>query len=411
MAKIKGIINSMKVACVYKFTFKLDGRSYIGQTVNFGRRLREHIRAFANIAYEINHYDWIAYMHIIYHIYDFLEYFDVEILEIVPYGTNVLDELNRLEIEYIKEYGTYDPTFERGFNYTRGGSGTKRKSTGNVFVKTKNKDMKRNSCFCYDTASATVELYMTLKSAAETLSVSYEVVKTAYYRGNLVDDRYRIYPANCEVRRTVMSTAVFTSYKKLMTRYTNRDKLRNKSLSAMNANISRRVTVLSSIIKDWSKAELEIGMQYSYDTVTDSNVLSTIRQYEPLQRVLQFIHNEVSSVDLNLKYILYECNNSDLDAVYVVDTIDGTIQQFKNIRIAGKEIGLSREHILEKVRTDSKACGRYYILYVNPKLREAVWSNIRKEHPVKTAKEKDNRAKYARAYYRIGKLQGIDYFG
>lgn len=93
---------------IYKVTNKINGMSYIGQTVNdLDKRKREHIRRVLNNKDNI-------YFHNALRKYG-AENFDWDIIE----ECDDIDELNKLEVFYIGFYNTY---FE-GYNLTRGGDG------------------------------------------------------------------------------------------------------------------------------------------------------------------------------------------------------------------------------------------------------------------------------------------------
>lgn len=87
---------------IYKFTNKINGMSYIGQSVNIERRYKEH----KNIKHEN------TLFHKAIEEYGF-DNFDFSIVE-----TCGIEELNDREIFYIKEYNTLLPN---GYNVSEGG--------------------------------------------------------------------------------------------------------------------------------------------------------------------------------------------------------------------------------------------------------------------------------------------------
>jgi group I intron endonuclease len=92
------------VAYIYKLTNKINGKCYIGKTVNLVKRLSGHKcdrRSHAPILKAINKYGW-----------DNFEY------EVLWEGSREL--MNEMEIHYIAEYGTYKGD---GYNCTPGGDG------------------------------------------------------------------------------------------------------------------------------------------------------------------------------------------------------------------------------------------------------------------------------------------------
>lgn len=89
---------------IYKYTYTPTGESYIGQTTNFNKRQKEHLKEdrinlkFHNLLRK--HYN------------DF-------IIEILEQNISTKEELNNKEKFYIKKYNSYN----NGFNLTQGGDG------------------------------------------------------------------------------------------------------------------------------------------------------------------------------------------------------------------------------------------------------------------------------------------------
>lgn len=97
---------------IYKFTNRITGKSYIGQSRNIQKRYNQH-----KTRHEINNYNPIpkedTYFHSILRHYGFKN-FDFEILE-----ECTIDELNDKEIYYIEKYNTL---FPYGYNKDKGGN-------------------------------------------------------------------------------------------------------------------------------------------------------------------------------------------------------------------------------------------------------------------------------------------------
>lgn len=392
-------------ACIYMITFKRDGRRYIGQTVNFRRRMTEYVRNFKT--YNPERYDWISYLQRTENVYDFVENFDVEILTYVGDKSEISPEemhaeLNYFEKFYIEKYGTQDKSFQKGFNYLGGGAATAPVSR-KITIPTNNP---RKSCFVYDTVDKTIEMYTTFKSVEMDLqyyddSMCVSRIKRAYYAGLILNKRWRLYPANGVERLKFVKRIISERYDAIKKLYDTRD----ESTSASILHLQR-------FILEWGAAEKLIDVQYCYDDLVSIKAMRVISWCEDIIETLSRWHKQLSAKDADFDYILYMRKEREirLKQVFVVDSITEEIRLYNDIRDAGKDIGLHRTHILEKIRTDEKACGRYYLYYADPDLREAVWNDIRKLHPVDTSKRKENRYKYALFYYRIAKLQDIDFF-
>jgi group I intron endonuclease len=95
---------------IYRIVNKVNGKSYVGQSVNIEKRLKTHF--WAAFKEHLPSYN--------YHIYQAIrkygkENFETEILETIP---NIdIEKLNELEIKYIKQFNSY----EKGYNMNTGG--------------------------------------------------------------------------------------------------------------------------------------------------------------------------------------------------------------------------------------------------------------------------------------------------
>jgi group I intron endonuclease len=97
----------MRTGCVYKFTNKVNGKVYIGKTIDFKRRKKEHRRSAKNP----KHYFGRALRK---HGFD---NFEIEILI-----DNISeDKMNELETEFIQVHKSNNRKF--GYNQTLGGEG------------------------------------------------------------------------------------------------------------------------------------------------------------------------------------------------------------------------------------------------------------------------------------------------
>lgn len=99
---------------IYKYTNKVNGKVYIGQTVREKRRQYDHRKTYNS---------WRSYFHEAIKKYGFNS-FEYEILEsIEDEDLNLLKQaLNTKEQYYIAKYNSNNPTY--GYNLTAGGGGT-----------------------------------------------------------------------------------------------------------------------------------------------------------------------------------------------------------------------------------------------------------------------------------------------
>lgn len=100
-----------KCAGIYKWQNKINGKCYIGQSIDLGSRLRHHINNFKHRRYDAP----------LYRAFDKygLDSFDIEILYYIENPERCIKPfLDELEIGYIEKYNSYGGT---GYNQTRGG--------------------------------------------------------------------------------------------------------------------------------------------------------------------------------------------------------------------------------------------------------------------------------------------------
>jgi group I intron endonuclease len=102
---------------IYKIENKLNGKTYIGKTKNFERRIKEHERNVGKKRHKlydaILHYSWGNF-----------------ITEIID---STVGDIDQLEIFYINKFNTIN----EGYNYTEGGSGGDTFSNRNELSKKK----------------------------------------------------------------------------------------------------------------------------------------------------------------------------------------------------------------------------------------------------------------------------------
>lgn len=96
---------------IYKFTNKIDGKCYIGQSVNIRKRYNQHKGRYNTFNHQKAKED--TYFHYVLRNYGF-DNFDFEIVEECS-----LEELNNKEIYYISKFNSLYPN---GYNLTAGGN-------------------------------------------------------------------------------------------------------------------------------------------------------------------------------------------------------------------------------------------------------------------------------------------------
>ena len=138
--QVDGDDTKCRNGCIYLITNPINGKVYVGKTVHYKRRMKEHKNSGKNpkycFPYAIRKYGW--------------ENFTKEILiDEVPE-----EDLNNLEINYIAFYDSCNR--EKGYNRTKGGEGlsgykyTKEQCIAHGKRRTKNHSVEGGGCISFD---------------------------------------------------------------------------------------------------------------------------------------------------------------------------------------------------------------------------------------------------------------------
>lgn len=102
------LLLSNRISCIYKITNKANGKVYIGQTINYKKRSKEH---FSTLRKGVHRNQYLQF--------SFDKYgednFAIEILEVCPH-----EKLDELEIHYMNEYDSLNKSV--GYNMLTGGN-------------------------------------------------------------------------------------------------------------------------------------------------------------------------------------------------------------------------------------------------------------------------------------------------
>lgn len=134
------------IAGIYKWQNKINGKCYIGQSIDLGSRLRHHI----------NNYKHHRYDNPLYRAFNKygIDSFTVDILYFQKNPTpEVKQLLDLLEIGYIEKYNSYGNT---GYNQTRGGDAG---ILGYKFTKEQRERVSKNSTISAKALSKQIVLY------------------------------------------------------------------------------------------------------------------------------------------------------------------------------------------------------------------------------------------------------------
>lgn len=98
---------AMGISCIYSVENKINGKRYIGQAVDYERRIKEHQRRYAEETLKSERS----------HFYRAIRKYGIENFVFSILKECAIEDLNTLEREYIKKYNS----LENGYNMTEGG--------------------------------------------------------------------------------------------------------------------------------------------------------------------------------------------------------------------------------------------------------------------------------------------------
>ena len=187
--------------CIYKITDLTNGKIYVGQTVNFKRRLKEYRSAAKSISKRSQKYLICEVIN-----KKGIENFEFSVIE------EIHDEskLDKREIFWINKLNSRDPDI--GYNSKVGGRGgklnqvskDKMSESSKKFRHTEaEKERRSKSIYVYDTRDGSVDTYKSMKAYANILGIDRSIVARGVNHGIIIhgtyafrtddDERSRIY--------------------------------------------------------------------------------------------------------------------------------------------------------------------------------------------------------------------------
>lgn len=143
---------------IYKFTNLINGKSYVGQSINLDARYKSHLRGYKNI----NHPSYNSLFYKALRKYG-IQNFKYEIL--YQKDDLTIEELNTLEQNFIKKYNSFG---ENGYNMNPGGDST----GGNYFIPYDKVLAIKNELFGTDKSSAQITKEFNLSSESIVSSIN-----------------------------------------------------------------------------------------------------------------------------------------------------------------------------------------------------------------------------------------------
>ncbi len=190
-------MSAIKISGVYMIRNKLNGKVYIGESVDIRRRW--NLYKWASVSDKNYPETTRAITKAIRS--DGIENFEFSILQS---GENMKDKFNRLavEAEYIMNYQSYNSEF--GYNQTTGNEPYLINDIPRV-QSTKEKLKRATPVFLFNIETRNTLLYLSgAKGVGDDLGYNKDVMSHSVKRGSLIENKYYIIPADYKLRHNLL---------------------------------------------------------------------------------------------------------------------------------------------------------------------------------------------------------------
>lgn len=397
-----GPYKNLNFACIYMITVVFlngDTRKYIGQTVKLSRRYRDYINEFATINYEDRHV-WINFLQHQFGVLDFERDFNMQVIEIIDKGDmteqefhDLLDEREKYWIAY---YDTCDKTFQKGFNYTIGGTGYIPSGANYIVKSSASTAIHPRFVFLYDRISKNIVMYCSIKSISDIENFSIAAIGSSAARSDLCLGRYRIYDILYEARYNKILEVCEEKYNQILDKLNSRTRINFGGLAVA-------INTILTLILDYLDFEYLIFDKYRFDdtNIAPKDMLSRLSVLHEYIVKLCKISALVSCDDIceELDPSVYQGN-----AVYVFRDNE-YIGEYENCRSAMLELkGVTRLKTPNfRMRKPKAFYGRYYVYYKDEELREEIFNDSRGYVP-KSERERSQKFQYTKNYFKLRRM-------
>ena len=366
---------SLDFACVYKIVCKKNGLIYVGQTNNFGHRMREHARSVAR--YETTSVWWASVFAKVYGAKDFNEDYDVTILEYfdIDDPAELREELNRSEKYWIKTLNSTDRSI--GFN-TQSGGWQLCKLPDNKLMR---QGFTRKAYYLYDYVSNEITMIYSLEAIADRLHYPKTYVKCSKRALSFIDNRYLVLDQLASQR----ASTVLRVYKTHCSAYnTSNSNRKAQGLMDIVRKLHAYCCAETAIIGNYNIKDTSDDDAYKYDDV-GASIFKSIERWRKVIAELELEYVEASSTYFNFK----DPGLNGFSAmqpllsqrpVKVVNVKTGSIAQYITLNDFVDTCDISIYNFYKKMRTGNLIAGTYLVYFVDEKLREYFMNSVRKEN-------------------------------
>ena len=366
---------NLDFACVYKIVCKKNGLIYVGQTNNFGHRMREHARHVAH--YETTSVWWARVFAKSYGAKDFNEDYDVTILDYfdIDDPVKLRDALSRSERWWIERF---DSTNRKcGFN-TQAGGWYPCKLPENKLLR---HGFKRSAYYVYDYVNDDITLIYSLESVGKKLGYPKVYVKNAKRNLIFINEKYLVLDFLATQRAETVSRICAAH----AARYE-------------GAKIGRVVQGTMDMIRKlhaYCCAEMAIIGTYNIGTSDvdrfseyDDDGAAIFKNVKRWKRVIEKLELEYIR-DSSTYYDLKDPGKNNFSSMHpmlsqrpvkVVNVKTSAILQFITLDDFVNTCDISIFNFYKKMRTGALIAGTYLVYFIDETLREFFLECVRKEN-------------------------------
>ena len=386
---------NLDFACVYKIVCKKNGLIYVGQTNNFGHRMREHARHVAH--YETTSVWWARVFAKSYGAKDFNEDYDVTILDYfdIDDPIKLRDALSHSERWWIERFDSTNRKY--GFN-TQAGGWYPCKLPENKLLR---HGFKRSAYYVYDYNTGNVTLKYSMAAIGEMLGKPTSIIKSYKRTMLLLDGRWLIldmaYKHRLETAEKFYKNAI--------------ENVRDSKIEGREAQIliSTMITMRAYIVAENTilvQFPTKVGDNGNVDTVSDENSGVAIKNTELWEKrltqlELEYIRCASSYVELpdpsNSTKRQFKASITNLP-IKVVDIQTNEVRSYLSITEFVAANNVSKFNFYKKLKRGTLINKRHLLYFLDTDLREYFLESVREYCRGDPEKKCDNKSLHIRLF-------------
>ena len=376
--------DSRNFACIYKLTCLKNGLIYIGQTTDFGDRVRKHGWSVRN--YERKKPKWSYTFATRDGATNFEKDYKMEVVEYVDSSLpreelyKLLDSREQYWIEY---FHSNDP--EIGFNHSSGGQFKVRSpiNAGQFKWHGFNSSLR----LVYDMEENEMTMYNGFKAIAETYNLNKKTVKDAKRDFVAASGRFYIVDTNFHSRTKKYNEIMGYLYKRLDYYLQTDDQAASQTIATIVNRIDAIIRIEKCIFKN-----------FNYDGNCSKHHKHYMRE---LKQELYTAYRLYAKYAVSLQtknYISLTCKCP----VSLYDTKTNEVTEYESLDDALEKAKLPRRNLITKMRKGSLIGNRYYVYFKKTKIAD-IWLDLVKQQNLDIDVGKSRYYKYFQGYLKTRK--------